>query len=89
VFENKLLRRVFGPKRIEVTGDWRKLHNEELHNINKRQNTAVRGYDTLPHHTHNSSAKRQSPIWEDSLYGIIFKIINIGEPPPPRCNNRL
>jgi hypothetical protein len=33
VFENRVLRRVFGPKRDEVTGDWRKLHNEELHNL--------------------------------------------------------
>jgi hypothetical protein len=31
VFENRLLMRVFGPKRDEVTGEWRKLHNEELH----------------------------------------------------------
>jgi len=30
VFENRLFRRVFGPKRDEVTGEWRKLHNEEL-----------------------------------------------------------
>jgi hypothetical protein len=30
VFENKVLRRIFGPKRDEVTGGWRKLHNEEL-----------------------------------------------------------
>jgi hypothetical protein len=30
VFENRVLRRVFGPKRDEVTGKWRKLHNEEL-----------------------------------------------------------
>jgi hypothetical protein len=29
----RLLRRIFGPKRIEVTGGWRKLHNEELHNL--------------------------------------------------------
>jgi hypothetical protein len=33
VFENRLLRRIFGPKRDEVTGEWRKLHNEELHNL--------------------------------------------------------
>jgi hypothetical protein len=32
VFENKMLRRIFGPKRDKVTGGWRKLHNEELHN---------------------------------------------------------
>jgi hypothetical protein len=33
VFENRVLRRIFGPKRDEVTGDWRKLHNEELRNF--------------------------------------------------------
>jgi hypothetical protein len=31
VFENRVLRRIFGPKRDEVTGEYRKLHNEELH----------------------------------------------------------
>jgi hypothetical protein len=30
VFENRVLRRIFGPKRIEVTGEWRQLYNEEL-----------------------------------------------------------
>jgi hypothetical protein len=30
MFENRVLRRIFGPKRDEVTGKWRKLHNEEL-----------------------------------------------------------
>ena len=30
VLENRVLRRIFGPKRDEVTGEWRKLHNEEL-----------------------------------------------------------
>jgi hypothetical protein len=33
VFENRVLRRIFGPKRDEVTGSWRKLHNEDLHNV--------------------------------------------------------
>jgi hypothetical protein len=33
VFENRMLRRIFGLKRDEVTGDWRKLHNEEFHNL--------------------------------------------------------
>ena len=33
VFENRVLRRIFGPKRNEVTGEWRKLHNEELNNL--------------------------------------------------------
>jgi hypothetical protein len=33
VFENRVLRGIFEPKRDEVTGDWRKLHNEELHGL--------------------------------------------------------
>jgi hypothetical protein len=33
VFENRLLRRIFGPKRDEVTGEWMKLHNEELRDL--------------------------------------------------------
>jgi hypothetical protein len=33
VFENRMLRRIFGPKSDEVTGGWRKLHNEKLHNL--------------------------------------------------------
>jgi hypothetical protein len=33
VFENRVLRRIFGPKRDEVTGGWRKLHNEELYGL--------------------------------------------------------
>jgi hypothetical protein len=33
VFENRVLRRIFGPKKDEVTGDWRKLHNEELRQV--------------------------------------------------------
>ena len=33
VFENRVLRRIFGPKRDEVTGEWRKLHNEGLNNL--------------------------------------------------------
>jgi hypothetical protein len=38
VFENRVLRRMFGPKRDQVTGDRRKLHNEELHNFHSLQN---------------------------------------------------
>ena len=33
VFENRVLRRIFRPKRDEVTGEWRKLHNEELNDL--------------------------------------------------------
>jgi hypothetical protein len=37
VFENRVLRRIFGPKRDGVTGGWRKLYNEELHNCTLHQ----------------------------------------------------
>jgi hypothetical protein len=33
LFENRMLRRIFGSKRDEVTGEWRKLHNEELNDL--------------------------------------------------------
>jgi hypothetical protein len=39
VFENRVLRRVFGPKRYELTGEWRKLHNEELSDLDSLPNT--------------------------------------------------
>jgi hypothetical protein len=38
VFENRVLRRIFGPRRDEVTEDWWKLHNEELHNLYSSSN---------------------------------------------------
>jgi hypothetical protein len=39
VFENKVLRRLFGPRRDEVTGDWRRMHNEELNDLYSSPNT--------------------------------------------------
>ena len=39
IFENKVLRRIFGPKRDEVTGEWRRLHNKELYALCSLQNT--------------------------------------------------
>jgi hypothetical protein len=48
VFENKVLRRIFGPKRDEVRGGWRKLHNEELHNLYGSPN--IIGISNTPGH---------------------------------------
>jgi hypothetical protein len=39
VFENRVLRRIFGPKRDKVTGEWRKLYNKELHQVYSSPNT--------------------------------------------------
>jgi hypothetical protein len=38
VFENRVLRRIFGPKRDEVTGEWRRLHSEQLHALRFSRN---------------------------------------------------
>jgi hypothetical protein len=39
VFENMVLRRIFGPKRDEVTGEWKRLHNKELYALYSSPNT--------------------------------------------------
>jgi hypothetical protein len=41
VFENRAPRKIFGPKRDEVTGEWRKLHNEELHDLYSSPNIII------------------------------------------------
>jgi hypothetical protein len=40
VIESRVLRRIFGPKRDEVTGDWKELHNEKFHNLYSSPSTS-------------------------------------------------
>jgi hypothetical protein len=40
VFENRVLRKIIGPKRAEIAGEWRKLHNQELNDLYSSPNTA-------------------------------------------------
>jgi hypothetical protein len=47
LFKNRVLRRIFGPRRDEVTGDWRKLHNEELHNFYSSPNIIRISYGSI------------------------------------------
>jgi hypothetical protein len=42
VFENRVLKRIFGPRRDEVTGDWKKLHNGELHKLHSSPNRMIK-----------------------------------------------
>jgi hypothetical protein len=62
VFENRLLRKIYGPTRDEVTGSWRKLHNEELHNLYSSPNIIRKGTscftwvsDGMPQFLHTNS----------------------------------
>jgi hypothetical protein len=47
VFENRVLRRIFGPKRDEVMGRCRKLHNEELRNLYSLPNRMIKSKDEI------------------------------------------
>jgi hypothetical protein len=57
VFENRALRRIFGPERDEITGEWRRLHNEELHHLYYLPKTGGPTYPRL-------SAARKKKIWK-------------------------
>jgi hypothetical protein len=79
VFENRVLRRIFGPKRDEVTGEWRKLHNEELHTLHSSPNiirqiksrimrwaelVARMGEDRKVYRVFGGKARRKETTWK-------------------------
>jgi hypothetical protein len=63
VFENRVLRRIFGPKRDEVTGEWRKLHNEELRDLHSSSSINIIIKSRImrwPEHVARMGAKRNA-----------------------------
>jgi hypothetical protein len=71
VFKNRVLRRIFGPKRYKVTGDWRKLHNEELHDLYSSSNTVWvikwRGMGWAGHVAWMGRGKAFTGFWRENL----------------------
>jgi hypothetical protein len=72
VVENRVLRRIFGPKRDEVTGEWRKLHNGELHNFYlsrtslSRSNQGERSGRGMWHAWENVWSFRRKAWWKET-----------------------
>jgi hypothetical protein len=67
VFQNRLPRKIFGPRRDEVTGEWRKLHNEEFHNLYTTSNFT-------------RAIKRRRMIWQGhGMYMGNMKCIRVFE----------
>jgi hypothetical protein len=71
VFENRVLRRIVGPSRKEVTGSWRRLHNEELHNLYHSTYTVVIKLTmmSLPGHVAHLGEIRNAKFVEKNLKG--------------------
>jgi hypothetical protein len=72
VFENRVLRRIFGPKREEVAVGWRTLHNEELHNLYASLNiiraTKSRRMRWVGHVAHmEETLGKPRHRWEDNI----------------------
>ena len=73
VFENRVLRRVFGPKRDEVTGEWRKLHNEESRRMRWAGHVARMGEGRGVHRVLVGKPEGKRPLrrtrrrWDDNI----------------------
>jgi hypothetical protein len=70
VFENRVLRRIFGPKRDEVTGEWRKLHNEELRDFKFNQMIKSRRRRWADHVARMGRRRTRIGYWRESKRDI-------------------
>jgi hypothetical protein len=68
VFENRVLRRTFGPKMEEVAGGWRRLHNEELHNLYESTNI-IRVIILRRMRCMGNVARMRTKFWSENLKG--------------------
>jgi hypothetical protein len=80
VLENRVLRRIFGPKRDELTGEWRKLHNEELNDCSDDQiekNEMGGEYSTCGERSgaYRVLVGRSERKWSTGIFGVDCKII--------------
>jgi hypothetical protein len=82
VFENRVLRKIFGPKRGEVTGECRKLHNEELHNLYSSPDIIrqfkSRGMRWVEHVARKRPLGRPNRRWKDGIR-MDLREIGLGE----------
>jgi len=80
VFDNMVLRRIFGPKRDEVTGEWRRLHNDELNDLYCSQNIVrvikSRGVKWAGHVARMGEGEVYTGFW----WGRLKERDNLGDP---------
>jgi len=69
VFEKRLLRRIFGFKRDKVTGEWRKLHNEEFNDLYSSPNTVRVNISRRMRWVGHVARMRRVGVYTDSLWG--------------------
>jgi hypothetical protein len=86
VFENRMLRRIFGPKRDEVTGEWKKLHSGELHNLCSSPDIIrqIKSRRMVGKPEGKRTLERPKRRWEDGisidLKGIAWKACGVDSP---------
>jgi hypothetical protein len=69
IFENRVLRRIFGPKSYEVTGEWRKLHNEEIYALYSSRNISRLIKSRRLRFSGHVARMAERRVWRESFIG--------------------